>query len=99
MTKGAEVRTDFFDTYEKDDKVWIAVPRERLGKDFLMEMKLARASARTGSMAGRLNLFEANVMTLERRGDQVFAVAEAVALHRRARSMGDRTSCRTCVAR
>ena len=46
-----------------------------------MEMKLARASARTGSMAGRLNLFEANVMTLERRGDQVFAVAEAVALH------------------
>lgn len=49
-----------------------------------------------GSM---LNLFEANVMTLERRGDQVFAVAEAVALHRRARSMGDRTSCRTCVAR
>ena len=53
MTKGAELRTDFFDTYEKDDKVWIAAPRERLGKDFLMVMKLARASARTGSMAGR----------------------------------------------
>ena len=31
VTKGAEVRTGFFDTYEKDDKLWIAVPRERLG--------------------------------------------------------------------
>src|SRR6185295_5297397 len=38
VTKGAEVRQGFFDTYEKDDKVWIAVPRDRLGKDFLMEM-------------------------------------------------------------
>ena len=36
VTKGAELRAGFFDTYEKDDKVWIAVPRDRLGKDFLM---------------------------------------------------------------
>src|SRR5215207_6432167 len=42
VTRGAELRPGFFDTYEKDDKVWIAVPRDRLGKDFLMEMKLAQ---------------------------------------------------------
>ena len=73
VTKGAEVRTGFFDTYEKDDKLWIAVPRERLGKDFLMEMKLAQGIGANGLYGGTmLNLFEANIMTLERRGDQIF---------------------------
>ncbi|HEX5076810.1 MAG TPA: zinc-dependent metalloprotease [Gemmatimonadaceae bacterium] len=73
VTKGAEVRTGFFDTYEKDDKLWIAVPKERLGKDFLMEMKLAQGIGANGLYGGTmLNLFEANVMTLERRGDQIF---------------------------
>jgi hypothetical protein len=73
VTKGAEFRPGFFDTYEKDDKVWIAVPRERLGKDFLMEMKLAQGIGANGLYGGTmLNLFEADIMTLERRGDQVF---------------------------
>jgi len=73
VTRGAEHRPGFFDTYEKDDKVWIAVPRERLGKDFLMEMKLAQGIGANGLFGGTmLNLFEANVMTLERRGEQIF---------------------------
>jgi hypothetical protein len=73
VTKGAELKPGFFDTYEKDDKVWIAVPRERLGKDFLMEMKLAQGIGANGLFGGTmLNLFEANLMTLERRGDQIF---------------------------
>jgi hypothetical protein len=95
VTRGAEHRPGFFDTYEKDDKVWIAVPRDLLGKDVLMEMKLAQGIGANGLFGGTmLSLFEANVMTLERRGEQVFllqkphrftggsdsAVARAVAL-------------------
>ncbi|HEX7122265.1 MAG TPA: zinc-dependent metalloprotease [Gemmatimonadaceae bacterium] len=95
VTKDAEHRPGFFDTYEKDGKVWIAIPRERFGQDFLMEMKLAQGIGTRGLFGGTmLNLFEANVMTLERRGEQVFllqqphrftggrdsAVARAVAL-------------------
>jgi hypothetical protein len=73
VTRGAEHRPGFFDTYEKDDKVWIAVPRERLGQDFLMEMKLAQGIGANGLFGGTmLNLFEANIMTLERRGEQLF---------------------------
>jgi hypothetical protein len=73
VTRGAEHRPGFFDTYEKDDKVWIAVPRDRFGQDFLMEMKLAQGIGANGLFGGTmLNLFEANIMTLERRGDQVF---------------------------
>jgi hypothetical protein len=73
VTRGAEVRNGFFDTYEKDDKVYIAVPRDRLGKDFLMEMKLAQGIGANGLFGGTmLNLFEGDIMTLERRGDQIF---------------------------
>src|SRR5688572_16162458 len=73
VTRGAEHRPGFFDTYEKDDKVWIAVPRERLGQDFLMEMKLAQGIGANGLFGGTmLNLFEANIMTLERQGEQLF---------------------------
>lgn len=73
VTKGAEFRPGFFDTYEKDDKVWIAVLPERLGKDFLMEMELAQGIGANGLYGGTmLNLFEANLMTLERRGEQIF---------------------------
>lgn len=95
VTRGAEHRAGYFDTYQKDDKVWIAVPRERFGQDFLMEMKLAQGIGANGLFGGTmLSLFEANVMMLERRGEQVFllqqphrftggrdtAVARAVAL-------------------
>lgn len=73
VTKGAEFRPGFFDTYEKDDKLWIAVPPERLGKDFLMEMELAQGIGANGLYGGTmLNLFEANLMSLERRGEQIF---------------------------
>ena len=63
VTKGAEVRTGFFDTYDKDDKVWIAVPRDRLGKDFLMRRLLidharARCAARRGGGAAAVELTE-----------------------------------------
>ena len=73
VTRGAEHKPGFFDTYEKDDKVWIAVPADRIGKDFLMEMKLAQGIGANGLFGGTmLSLFEANIMTIERRGDQVF---------------------------
>ena len=73
VTRGAEHRPGFFDTYQKDNQVWIAIPRERFGQDFLMEMKLAQGIGANGLYGGTmLSLFEANVMTLERRGDQVF---------------------------
>ena len=69
VTRGAEHRPGFFDTYQKDNQVWIAIPRDRLGQDFLMEMKLAQGIGANGLFGGTmLNLFEANVMTLERRG-------------------------------
>ena len=75
LTKDAVVRTGFLDTYQKDDKLYLAVPKSRLGSNFLMEMKLAQGIGTAGLYGGTmLNLFEANVVALERHGDQIFLV-------------------------
>ena len=72
VTKDAIHRPGFIDTYQKDDKVWLAIPQSRFDNDFLMEMKLAQGVGAAGLYGGTmLNLFEANLMVLERRGDQV----------------------------
>ena len=75
VTKDAVHRPGFFDTYQKDDKVFLAVPRDRLGRDFLIEMKIAQGIGANGLFGGTmLSLFEANVVTIERHGEQLFLV-------------------------
>ena len=37
LTKDAVVRKGFFDTYQKEDKLYLAIPQDRFGVDFLME--------------------------------------------------------------
>lgn len=73
VTKDATLREGFFDTYEKDGTVWLVIPPHRHGQDFLMEMKLAQGIGAANLFGGTmLSLFEANIMRLERRGEQVF---------------------------
>ena len=77
VTKDATHREGFFDTYEKDGTVWLLVPQDRFGKDFLMEMKLAQGIGAANLFGGTmLSLFEANIMQLERRGDQVLLLQQ-----------------------
>jgi len=73
VTAGATHRPGFFDTYQKDDKVWIAVPRERFNQDFLLETKLSQGIGANGLFGGTMmDIFEGRLMRLERRGEQVF---------------------------
>lgn len=75
LTKDATVRTGFFDTYQKEDKLYFAIPKDRLGKDFLMEMKIAQGIGAKGLFGGTmLSLFEANVVSIERHGEQVYLI-------------------------
>ena len=51
-----------------------------------MESKLAQGIGANGLFGGTmLNLFEANLVTLERRGDQVFLIQQAAPVHRATR--------------
>lgn len=70
----AEHLESFLDFYRTDDgKLYMAVAHPRLGREFLMEFKVARGVGAGGLYGGTmLSLFDAEVMTLERRGEQLF---------------------------
>ena len=38
LVKGATRREGYFETYEKGENLYLVIPKDRLGKDFLMEM-------------------------------------------------------------
>ncbi len=73
VTEGATLREGFFDTYQKGDKLLLAVPAERLGEDFLLVFEVAQGIGAAGLFGGTmLNIFEGNLVALERYGDRVF---------------------------
>jgi len=77
LVRDAIVRQGFFDTYQKDDKLYLAIPRDRFGVDFLMETKLAQGVGAAGLFGGTmLDIFEGRIMTLRREGEQVFLLMQ-----------------------
>ncbi len=73
VTEGATLREGFFDTYQKGDKLLMAVPAERVGEDFLLVFEIAQGIGAAGLFGGTmLNIFEGNLVALERYGDRVF---------------------------
>ena len=75
LVEGADVSTGFFDLYTKEGKVYLAVPADRLGQDFLMDTRVAQGIGAAGLFGGTtLTYFEMNLMALEKHGDKVFLV-------------------------
>ena len=75
LTRGATARTGFFDTYQKGDNLYLAVPRDRLGQDFLMAFEISQGIGAAGLFGGTmLDIFEGAIVALERHGDRVFLV-------------------------
>ena len=75
LTKDATHRAGFFDTYEKGDALYLVVPKEQLGKDFLLTFQLAQGVGAAGLYSGTmLDIFEGAVVAFERHGDRVFLV-------------------------
>lgn len=73
LTKDATEHTGFFDLYAKGDKLYLAVPRERLGTDFLMETKIAQGIGANGLFGGTMmDIFEGLLVAVERHGEQLF---------------------------
>ncbi len=73
LTEDAEVREGFFDTYQKADKLYMAVPQDRLGEDFLMIFEIAQGIGAASLFGGTmLDIFEGHMVALERHGDKVY---------------------------
>ncbi len=75
LTKDAVPHLGFLDLYAKGDKLYLAIPQAQLGAPFLMEAKIAQGIGANGLFGGTmLNLFEGDLVALERHGEKVFLV-------------------------
>ena len=75
LVEGAEVSPGFFDLYTKEGRLYLAVPADRLGEEFLMDMRVARGIGAAGLFGGTTpSRFEMDVMAFEKHGENVFFV-------------------------
>lgn len=75
LVEDAVLAEGFFDTYTKDDKLYLAVQPEQFGEEFLLDTRIARGIGAAGLYGGTtLTYFEMDLMALERRGDRVYLV-------------------------
>ncbi|HJU88037.1 MAG TPA: zinc-dependent metalloprotease [Gemmatimonadaceae bacterium] len=79
LTKDATYRPGFFETYEKEGRVYLAIPKQRLGEQFLLTYEIAQGMGSRNVIGGTmLNIFEASAVSIERRGDKVFLLEHPV---------------------
>ena len=74
VTAGATKREGFFDTYEKDGALYLAVPRDRLGREFLAVAEIAQGVGSNSLFGGTMLNRAVSVIALEKRGDKLFLV-------------------------
>jgi hypothetical protein len=79
LTRDATERSGFFDTYEKGDALYMAVPKEWLDRDFLLTFQIAQGIGAGGLFGGTmLNIFEGSVVAFEQHGERLFLVQKPV---------------------
>jgi hypothetical protein len=79
LTRDATERNGFFDTYEKGDALYMAVPKEWLDRDFLLTFQIAQGIGAGGLFGGTmLNIFEGSVVAFEQHGERLFLVQKPV---------------------
>ena len=75
LVEGAEVSAGFFDLYTKEGRLYLAVPTDRLGQDFLMDIRVAQGIGAAGLFGGTTpRRFEMDLMAFEQHGEKVFLV-------------------------
>jgi hypothetical protein len=75
LIAGATPIRGFFDFYQKPDRLYLAVPVSRLGSEFMMQYQISQGIGASGLFGGTmLNIFESDLVALERRGDRVYLV-------------------------
>jgi len=78
LTHGATARTGFLDTYEKGDHLYLAIPKDRLGRDMILVPRLDQGIGANGMFGGLMfDRQAASIVAFERHGDHVFLVKRA----------------------
>lgn len=75
LIKDADTYEGYFDLYQKNDKLYISVPKDRLDEKFLMNFELARGIGSAGLYGGSMiNIFEGLLVSLEMHENKLFLV-------------------------
>jgi hypothetical protein len=75
LTREARAQTGLFDTYEKDGRLYLVVPRDRLGRDFLFAAQISQGIGARGLQGGTmLNIFEGALVAFQKQGDRLYLV-------------------------
>ncbi|MEX0609530.1 MAG: zinc-dependent metalloprotease [Balneolaceae bacterium] len=73
LIKDATKVEGFFDLYQKEDQLYMAIEEEELGNDFLMNFELARGIGSSGLYGGTmLNIFEGLLVSLKKEEGKIF---------------------------
>ncbi|HJS43916.1 MAG TPA: zinc-dependent metalloprotease [Gemmatimonadales bacterium] len=79
VVRGATHRPGLFDTYEKGENLYLVIPKDKLGQDFLMVYEISQGIGAAGLFGGTmLDIFEGHQVALERHGDRVFLLERPV---------------------
>lgn len=77
LTKEATHRPGFFDTYQKEDKLYLAIKPEMLNRDFLMNFEISQGVGASGLFGGTmLNIFEGLLVRLEKHEGKIFLMQQ-----------------------
>ena len=75
VVRGAVHRPGLFDTYEKAENLYLVIPKDQIGREFLLVYEIAQGIGAAGLYGGTmLDIFEGHLVALERHGDRVFLV-------------------------
>lgn len=75
LIENAEHIDGFFNFYHKDNKLFLAITEDQLDNDFILNYKIARGIGAAGLYGGTmLNIFEAEIVALEKRENKIFLV-------------------------
>lgn len=75
LVKGAEKYEGYFDLYQKDDKLYLSVSKEKIDEQFLMNFELARGIGSAGLYGGSmLSVFEGLLVSLEKNEGKIMLV-------------------------
>ncbi len=94
LTAKSKERRGFFDTYQKGDDLFIAVPKARLGEKFLLTARIAQGVGAGELITGQnVDGSDGSVVSFERYGERLFLVQHQVRI-----TAGQNSSSRVAVS-
>jgi len=74
LTRDATFREGYFDTYQSDGRLFLLVPEERLGEEFLLSFSASQGPGAGGVYGGTMLDWEGRIVSLERQQGRILLV-------------------------